>query len=431
MSLSARSYFLAVLIVLIGIAGQWSGGTAEALWRYPAAALLLGLSFEGLRLRLRNPALSRHIDGLGLLGRPLHGAWQLENDTSRPLHLLSLAEFPPGMAGDRNVREWHLDSYDQAKRNFSITPIQLGTLHWRPVYTRTLGRFGLAWWNRRVHEPGHLRVIPDRLHDYEYHSGTQKGGDRYQRTSGSGHELLSLREYQHGDPIRAIDWKATARSGKHTVRLFTEEQHLELMLIIDCGRTSQLQAGALTRLHHYVNVAARLAQKAVQHGDHVGLVTFADGPLHWVAPQRGQQALRDVRNMLEQTRSLPRESNPLAATLKMHQLVRQRCLAVVFTDIDGSGASEQLLKAMRLLHPKHLPLLAGLVDEEVDALQNKPASDWLDPYHALAARETRHATQLTLLQLHRMGCQIIEARPRSLDKQVLTCYDRLRERHKV
>jgi len=203
------------------------------------------------------------------------------------------------------------------------------------------------------------------------------------------------------------------------------------MLVIDCGRTSQLQAGALTRLHHYVNVASRLAQKAIQQGDHVGLVTFADGPLHWLAPQRGQQGLRRVRHMLEHTRSLPRESNPLAASMKMRQLVRHRCLAVVFTDIDGSGANEQLLKAMRLLHPKHLPLLAGLVDEEIEALHKQPAKDWLDPYNAIAARETRHATELTLLQLRRMGCQIIEAKPRNLDQQVLTCYDVLRERRKV
>ncbi len=431
MSLSLRSYIIAALIALLGIYGQWAGEHYTSLWRYPAAVFVLALLYEALKLRLRVPLLTRHIADRGLLGRSLHGHWRLDNDTATPLQLLSLAEYPPGLAGKREVVNWQLPPGQQTQQDFSVTPLQLGTLHWRPVYTRTLGRFGLAWWNRKVIETGQLRVVPDRLHDYEYHTGTQHTGDRYKRTSGSGHELLALREYEQGDSLKAIDWKATARSGKHTVRLYTEEQHLELMLVIDCGRTSQLQAGKLTRLHHYVNVAARLAQKAVQQGDHVGLVTFADGPIQWLAPGRGQQALRNVRTMLEKTHSLPRESNPLAAAFKVRQLVRQRCLAVVFTDIDGSGASEQLLKAMRLLHPKHLPLLAGLIDEEIEALQNKPADDWLDPYNAIAARETRHATELTLLQLRRMGCQIIEAKPRNLDQQVLTCYDMLRDRHKV
>jgi uncharacterized protein (DUF58 family) len=431
MSLSLRSYIVAALIALLGIYGQWAGEGFAGLWRYPAAAFVLALLFEALKLRLRIPLLTRHIDERGLLGRSLHGHWRLDNDAATSLQLLSLAEYPPGLAGKREVVNWQIPAGQQAQEDFTVTPLQLGTLQWRPVYTRTLGRFGLAWWNRKVVEAGQLRVAPDRLHDYEYQTGTQHSGDRYRRTSGSGHELLALREYEQGDPLKAIDWKATARSGKHTVRLYTEEQHLELMLVIDCGRTSQLQAGKLSRLHHYVNVAARLAQKAVQQGDHVGLVTFADSPVQWLAPGRGQQALRNVRNMLEQTRSLPRESNPLAASFKVRQLVRQRCLAVVFTDIDGSGASEQLLKAMRLLYPKHLPLLAGLIDEEIEALQNKPAQDWLDPYNAIAARETRHATELTLLQLHRMGCQIIEAKPRNLDQQVLTCYDMLRDRHKI
>lgn len=431
MSLSARSYLLAVLIALLGIAGQWSGGPWQTLWRYPAAVLLLALLYEALQLRLRPVSLHRDIEARGLLGRPLHGHWRVDNHTALPLAMQSVAEFAPGMEGERRLLHWQVEADGRAQQAFSVTPRQLGNLHWRPVYTRRLGRFGLAWWNHRVHQAGNLRVIPDRLHRYEYQAGTQQGGDRNKRSRGIGHELLALRDYQVGDPLRAVDWKATARSGKPTVRLYTEEQHLELMLLIDCGRTSQLQAGSLTRLHHAVNVAARLAQKAVQQGDHVGIVTFADTPLQWLASQRGQPALRGVRSLLEQVRSLPRESNPLSAVLKTRQLVRQRALVVMFTDIDGTGSSEQLLKAVQLLKPKHLPLFAGVIDEEIAALCSNPAQDWLDPFNALAARETRHAAAHTVLQLQRLGCQVIEAKPQLLDEQVLTCYDRLRERRKV
>lgn len=431
MSLSARSYLLAALIALLGIIGQWSEGPWADLWRYPAAAMLLALLYEALRLRLRPVPLQRDTAPRALLGRPLHGKWRVQNSGRRPLVMRSLAELAPGMLGERRILDWYVPADADTSQAFSITPQHLGTLHWRPVYTRTLGRFGLAWWNRRANLPGTLRVVPDRLHHYEYQGGTKEGGDRNKRNRGIGHELLALRDYQVGDPLRAVDWKATARSGKPTVRLYTEEQHLELMLLIDCGRTSQLQAGQLSRLHHYVNVAARLAQKAVQQGDHVGLVTFADAPLHWLAPQRGQQALHGVRNLLEQARSLPRESNPLAAVLKMRQLVRQRALVVMFTDIDGTGSSEQLLKSVQLMKPKHLPLFASVLDEEIAALSNKVASDWLDPYHALAARETRHAAAHTVLQLQQLGCQVIETKARLLDEQVLTCYDRLRERRKI
>jgi uncharacterized protein (DUF58 family) len=431
MSLSGRSYLIAALIALLGIIGQWSGGPWNDLWRYPAAAFLLALLYEALRLRLRPVPMQRDTAPRALLGRPLQGQWRVENNETQSLVMRSMAEFAPGMLGERRVVDWQVPAGNETSQPFSITPQQLGTLHWRPVYTRTLGRFGLAWWNRRASLPGTLRVVPDRLHHYEYQAGTRQGGDRNKRTRGVGHELLGLRDYQAGDPLRAVDWKATARSGKPTVRLYTEEQHLELMLLIDCGRTSQLQAGQLNRLHHYVNVAARLAQKAIQQGDHVGLVTFADAPLHWLAPQRGQPALHSVRKALERVRSLPRESNPLAAVLKMRQLVRQRALVVVLTDIDGAGSSEQLIKAVQLMKPKHLPMFAGIIDEEIAALTSNMAKDWLDPYHALAARETRHAATHTVLQLQQLGCQVVEAKARQLDEQVLTRYDRLRERRKV
>ena len=64
MSLSLRSYIIAALVALLGISGQWAGGDIAGLWRYPAAALVLGLLYEALKLRLRVPALTRHIDVL-------------------------------------------------------------------------------------------------------------------------------------------------------------------------------------------------------------------------------------------------------------------------------------------------------------------------------------------------------------------------------
>jgi uncharacterized protein (DUF58 family) len=38
-----------------------------------------------------------------------------------------------------------------------------------------------------------------------------------------GHDLFSLRDYQPQDDLRYIDWKATARSRRLTVREFTSE----------------------------------------------------------------------------------------------------------------------------------------------------------------------------------------------------------------
>ena len=42
-----------------------------------------------------------------------------------------------------------------------------------------------------------------------------------------------MRDYLPGDDIRSIDWKATARTGKPYVRVFTEERDRPALLVVD------------------------------------------------------------------------------------------------------------------------------------------------------------------------------------------------------
>src|SRR6185295_1426409 len=50
---------------------------------------------------------------------------------------------------------------------------------------------------------------------------------------GLGHDLLALRDYQPNDDLRRIDWKATARSRRLTVREFTAEDEKRVVIFFD------------------------------------------------------------------------------------------------------------------------------------------------------------------------------------------------------
>ena len=50
---------------------------------------------------------------------------------------------------------------------------------------------------------------------------------------GAGHDLFSMRDYQPQDDLRHIDWKATARSRRLTVREFASEDERRITIVLD------------------------------------------------------------------------------------------------------------------------------------------------------------------------------------------------------
>lgn len=431
MNLASRSYVIIVGIAALGIIGQWAGDLVAPLWRYPAAVWILALIYEGLLARLSRHSITLDIEPRATPGKPLAITFTIANTGAAPLAIETMPDFPADLRYQRAITTSTVEAGKTHSLSLQVIPQRLGTITQQTLYSRSLGRLKLAWWNRRYDFTQAIKVEPDHLNPDERRSGTQQQGDINQRITGSGHELIGLREFQPGDPIRSIDWKATARSGQHTVRLFSEEQHLELMLCIDAGRTSGLQADNLTRLHHYANISARLAEKAILNGDQVGLVIYADQVLLSLPPARGLSALRRIRQQLEQLRTSQREANPLKAALRVRELVKQRSLVVMFSDIDENAAAQQLLRATQLLTPKHLPLLAGINDREIDALYTEPAQEWLDPYYAFAASQSNHARHKTIMQLHRLGAHVLTSFPEYLDQRLLHYYDDLRARHSI
>ena len=57
---------------------------------------------------------------------------------------------------------------------------------------------------------------------------------------GAGHDLLRLRDYQTRDELRHIDWKATARARRLTVREFTAEDERRITIVLDTRLTEDI-----------------------------------------------------------------------------------------------------------------------------------------------------------------------------------------------
>jgi uncharacterized protein (DUF58 family) len=432
MHLRLNGLVFAVLTALVAILGAWSGDAElERLWLLPLALLLLGLAYEGMTVMRSQANVTIDASPQGILGRSMPLQLLFRHALGRDIELQVAPAAPDAVEIDNRIHTLTVPAGEAAAIELGATPRRLGQHQWPGMQVRVGRPLKLAWWSRRFDAGYSFKVMPELLRDGARRIGAVGSGMRAHFNQGAGAEILQLREYRVGDPQNAIDWKATARRGQLINRDYTEDQHLDIVLAIDAGRTSALRAGDLDRLGHYINLAARFAEHAVAQDDRVGVMLFADQPLATLAPGRGIGTVLRIRQMLAAATPKLAESNPLNAALRIRTLVRHRSLIVMLTDVDDATVAGQLASAARLLLPKHLPLIAGISSPEAEAMRDAPAHSWLDPYEALAAQEYLARLERNVLALRALGAPALVTRPEHMERAVFDAYLEFRNRRRV
>ena len=99
-------------------------------------------------------------------------------------------------------------------------------------------------------------VVGDELHLLPMYAGRMPSMRR-----GVGHDLFSMRDYQAQDDLRHIDWKATARSRRLTVREFTSEDERRISIVLD----TRLPAGSDEKMHERFERGVVQAASLLKH----------------------------------------------------------------------------------------------------------------------------------------------------------------------
>jgi uncharacterized protein (DUF58 family) len=249
------------------------------------------------------------------------------------------------------------------------------------------------------------------------------------RKLGEGRLFESLREWVPGDDLRHIDWKATARRAKVITRQYEAERRQQVLLVLDTGRlmTADVAAG-VPRLDFAVQAALELTYAAAQHDDNVGIMTFADGVQHFVAPERGRAGVRRVLDVLAEVQPKLVEPDYPGAFRYLAARNRKRALTVLFTDVIDRFASDALVANVATLRPRHLPLAVTLRNPELDAAAMQRPATPRDAFRKAAAEELLHAREEALGHMRRAGVLVIDVTPERAAQAVVAKYLDLKRR---
>jgi uncharacterized protein (DUF58 family) len=201
-------------------------------------------------------------------------------------------------------------------------------------------------------------------------------GDHRTLMRGSGLDLADLREYQHHDDVRHIDWNVTARLQTPHVRVFTEDREMAAWFLLDLSPSVDFGSGEQRKSQVLLDFTAVLARLIGRHGNRVGAVLYGSRGqpvVDAVLPARGgrTQVLRLMQMVLQPPAVRPGANRQDGVTQLADLLrtavhtVRQRGTVFVVSDFISEPGWEKPLGelarrhdvvAVRLLDPLELDL---------------------------------------------------------------------------
>lgn len=159
-------------------------------------------------------------------------------------------------------------------------------------------------------------------------TGASRGEKRSKRR-GSSVEFADFRAYNAGDDIRRIDWGAYARFDKLFLKMFLEEEDLDITLLIDAS--ASMRFGEPSKLLTAQRLAGALGYIGLNNYDRVTALSFDANVRNWFPPARGRGAAARLFSYLE-AQEASGEGDFAAAAKRLAMQSRRSGIAIVLSD---------------------------------------------------------------------------------------------------
>ena len=194
---------------------------------------------------------------------------------------------------------------------------------------------------------------------------------------GAGFDLADLREYQHHDDVRHIDWNVTARLQVPHVRQFTDDRELTVWFVLDLSASldfgsvgtvsSDGQETVRTKRAVSTEFTGLMARLFTRHGNKVGALLYGAAVDAQLPPRSGRLHVLHLMQKLRQHAAPQAAAETQLRDLlhAAHKRIRRRSMVFVVSDfISTPGWGDDMARlaqrhevlAVRLHDPAELDL---------------------------------------------------------------------------
>ena len=430
-----KLFYALLAIGLIPLSLSWNQPLLRWLTLAYDLALISAAIFDAWNSKFPARVLiERHFGGRFAVGAETEVRIEIANHTAREISLILKDEYPPQMklSGAREARV-DVEAQTSAALVYELTPPKRGRFEFGSIAVRFLSRWRLVWGQTRVDASIAVKVYPNmrRAREVELRAlGTRSfvAARRKSQWRGEGREFESLRDYVRGDEMRHISWTATARRGRLVTRQYQMERDQTILIMLDAGRLMTARIESETKLDSAVHAALALMSAAARAGDNAGLLVFGRRVKAFLPPKRGAEHLDAALEALHAIEPEMIEPSYSRAFEFAAANSRRRSLVVVLTDLVDEEGSRELLSSLKLLRPRHLPLVVTIADRDLKAVVREPPENVREMFTQSVAEEIIHLREAALRLVESQGGLALDVTAAVLAPKLLETYLRVKER---
>lgn len=399
-------------------------------------SLLVLAVLSDLRTLPRSSSLSvaRHVGRVASLRKRHRVTLAVANQTKRGYRLAIRDGVPHLLSPEPDELAADLAGRTKVTLEYQLRPSRRGAFTLRHVHLKAISRWG--FWQRFIDYPCEtiIHVYPDlkQLAEYALLARTNRlnlVGVRRTRRIGLDNDFERLRDYTIDDNYKHIDWRATARRRKLTVKDFQSSQSQRLVFLLDCGRMMTNEAAGLSLLDHALNSMLMLSYVALRQNDAVGLLAFSDEIHSFVPPRNGMPQMNRLLHACFDRFPRLVESRYDQAFRYLASHVRKRSLVVLVTNVIDEVNADQVERYLTNLVGRHLPLGILLRDRRLfTPLQlEHPQGDAV--WQAAAAADILAWRHQVLRDLKSKGALTLDVFPEEMTAPLVNRYLEIKARH--